>query len=174
MLGQGRREVGKADPLERGVDPRDPLRCRHVPQPETDIARDAEPRHQARLLEHHRDLVTRPLDGAPVEQRAPAAWFVESRKETQQRALAAAARPEHGDQLALGDRQIERAERGEAVVEAARQALDGQHQAFPCPSTVSCQASTRRPASTTTRSVALPTMANAIRLAITSAGRPVI
>src|SRR5262249_44147918 len=145
-----------------------------------DIARDGEPRHQARLLEHHRDLVARAVDHPAVERRTAAARRIEPGEQAQQRALAAAALAQHRDQLALGEREIDRAERGKAVLEAARQAFDGEHQAAappysePAGSAVSCQRRMRRPTNTSRRSVALPQIAKMIRLAITSAGRPVI
>ncbi len=104
LLRQRVGERGETDALDRRAHARGALDHGHVPQAETDIARDGEPRHQARLLEHHRDLVTGSVDRPAVEQRAAAVRPVEAGEQAQEGALAAAARAEHGDQLALGDR----------------------------------------------------------------------
>ena len=75
-----------------------------------DIARDRHVRVQRIGLEHHGDVALRRgefVDDRPADGDRPGGWPLQARQHTQQGGLAAAARPEDADELAVFDRQAE-------------------------------------------------------------------
>ena len=94
---------------EQPFDARLPFRLRHAlhRKPEPDIVAHRQPGKQRVFLEHHDDAGLRPRDRLAVERDAAGGQRLESRDQFEQRALAASARPEDGDELALRHRQIE-------------------------------------------------------------------
>ena len=96
------------------------LRARHlaVDQPVGHVVGDAQVREQRVGLEDDAVVALRrrqPRDVAPGQFDAPGALHLEPGDDAQQRGLAAARGPEEADELALGDVQVDVAQRGEAA-----------------------------------------------------------
>ena len=106
-------EPGQADQLEHLRDhaPIDLVRRGLLslhPQPERDVGVDVAVREQLLVLEHHPDAApVRRLGGdvTPVEEHLTGVRGEEAGDDAQQRALAAARRPEQGEHLSAGDGQ---------------------------------------------------------------------
>jgi hypothetical protein len=69
------------------------------------------PVEQHRALEHDAEVGLRPVDDAAGDARLARAREVQPRDDAQQRALAAARRPDDREELAGADRQVDRVER---------------------------------------------------------------
>src|SRR5262245_11712432 len=109
----------QADQLEQLEDPAGDLAARHAPvdQAVADVGGDREVGEQRVRLEHDAVVALRRRqrgDVAPVLHDAPGALRLEAGDDAQQRGLAAAGGPEQADELALGDRQADVAQRREA------------------------------------------------------------
>ena len=109
-----------------GVRARDALHA----QPERDVAEHVAVLEQRMVLEHEPEAAAvrrRRGDVDAVERHASVRLGDEAGDGAEQRALAAAARPEHADDLAVGDLHVDGVEREEVAV-AHREALERQHQ----------------------------------------------
>jgi hypothetical protein len=74
-----------------------------APQPVLDVVAHPHPREHAILLEHHAAVRPRPLHDRARDRDAPRGGLQQARDELQQRALAAAGRPDDADELAFGN-----------------------------------------------------------------------
>lgn len=115
--GQSRRPVvgavGEADGSDRLKRPLTTRRrTTFGPQAHFDVGEHARPRQQSRLLKHDARHAPRIVDGAFAEKNAPAVGLVQAREQAQQRALAAAASPYDGQELASRSVQIEAIQHG--------------------------------------------------------------
>ncbi len=120
--------LGEPDELERLADPPRDLVLGDLAalQPEGDVALDVEVAEERVALEDHVDvaLVGRHLlDGLALEQDASLGRDLEAGEHPQRRRLAAARRAEQREELAGGDRQVDRVDGGE-VAEALADALE--------------------------------------------------
>ncbi|MNT24893.1 hypothetical protein D3C72_1603920 [compost metagenome] len=111
--------VGQADMCQHFL----AARLGVVRQAQRHVVEHAAPGQQARLLEHDARVVVQAAHGLAVGVQATRGGFFEARDEPQQRALAAAAAPHDGDELARLDGQLRVAQhlaRAIALVQAAR------------------------------------------------------
>ena len=76
-----------------------------------DVLPDGEPGQQRRLLEHHADLGRRAVDALVRQREGAGVGAVEAGEQAQQRALAAARRPDQADEFAVAHRHVEMVER---------------------------------------------------------------
>jgi hypothetical protein len=105
-----------------------PRRAGHA-RPEGDVPGDVAVREERALLEHESDAasVGRHACEVPLRKQDPARVRTQQTRDgAEERALAAAARPEHGEPLALVDLEVDAGERRHAV-EGDREPLDAQH-----------------------------------------------
>ena len=115
--------AGQPDHAEPVVAPRRPGRAGQLAEPERDVVGRREVREQGVLLEHEPGVAVLGLDapGAVVDDVAADADLAgigggEPGGEAQQRRLAAPARPDEGDELVVGDREVDAGDgRGAAV-----------------------------------------------------------
>ena len=100
------REVWLGDQLS-------PLLLRHLAHPGTefDVARDAEPRVEIGLLEHHAAIGRRPGDAGAALADGALRRFGEPGDQSQERRLAAAGRPDQRHERAGLERQVDGSER---------------------------------------------------------------
>ena len=75
------------------------------------VGKHRAPRQQAVVLKDEAAVVARPAQRLAVEQDGAGGGGLEPRHHAQKRGLAAAARPDHGDELALLDRDVDAAQR---------------------------------------------------------------
>ena len=126
-------EAGQVHALQHLRDRRRGLGARHAlqPQRQPDIVEDAGPGQQRRLLEHEADVgAVRRAAAAPVEHAGGRRR--QAGDQPQRRRLAAARRPEQAQEIAFADRQVDVAQRRDAVGEdladiAQRQQRLGRH-----------------------------------------------
>ena len=74
---------------------------------EVDVLHQVPPGQQVRVLEDHADLRARPLDRRAIEDDLAAGQLVQAGHPPEQRALAAAGRPDDADELALLDIEVD-------------------------------------------------------------------
>lgn len=99
------------------------------PQPEGDVGPDVPVREQLVVLEHQAESAPvhrHPVLVGAVEQHPSGVGLLKARDRPQQSGLATAARPQHADDLVLGDLQVHRVER-RAVAEAHGDRFECQH-----------------------------------------------
>ena len=109
------REALQAHPLQHLNDPALALRLGHMLHRETeaDIVLDRQPGKQRVILKHHHHARLRSGHGLAVEGDAAGRQRLETGGEFEQRALAATARTENGDEFALLDGQVDVAQRSD-------------------------------------------------------------
>ena len=76
-------------------------------QAEFDVLLNREPRKQRIFLEHDAAIGTRFEDRLSIDPHLAAAGLFESRDDVQQRCLSTTARTEHGEELVVGDLQVD-------------------------------------------------------------------
>ena len=124
-------EAGEPDELEelgRALDDR-VVRIAAHPQAECDVPEHVAMREEGVILEDEPDAAAirrRPGEFDPVQQHTTGIGYLQAGDHPQQRRLARAARPEHGDDLPVGDVQRRTVEDGPAV-EAHDDALGAEH-----------------------------------------------
>ena len=97
-------EALEADPAQEALDPllvRGRLQALDLER-QMDVLDQRAPGQQIGVLEHHADLRVRPGDRRAVQEHAARGQLVQAGHRPEQRGFAAARRPEHADQLALG------------------------------------------------------------------------
>src|SRR5205085_10666428 len=126
---EGPVEAGEARLVDQALDPVDRHRLLLDLERELDVLAQVAPGQEVRLLKDHPDLGrARPLHRRPREPDLPSGQRVEPGQRPEQRRLAAAARPEHADELALADDEREVLERVDATalrLVELRRAADG-------------------------------------------------
>ena len=80
-----------------------------------DIIENSPPRQQRGTLENNTDVPARTDDGRAVEQGFPAGDVRKAAQDLQQRALTAPARPDHGQEFTVLDREIDGRQRKDVV-----------------------------------------------------------
>ena len=91
---------------------------------EGDVAQHVGPRQQREILEHERALGAGAVDRLAFDQDLAGIARDQAGDDLEQRGLAAAARTEQGRELALGERQVDVAQRLDAVVVGLADVLD--------------------------------------------------
>src|SRR5262245_1206192 len=117
-----------ADPFAHGLVPALPRHALFA-QPEGDVVGDRQPWKQGIGLEHHAAVGAGLAHGHAVQCDAAGGRLVEPGDEAQQRRLAAARRPENGDEVVVGNLEADRLERARGLPAAhagkdARDAVD--------------------------------------------------
>ena len=122
-----RREIGKTDARERGIDARLRVRLQpHELQRQAHIRGHRRPGHQRRLLEHEADARV-PASGCglgPRPRDLSAGRLAQARDDAQRRGLAAAGRAEQRHELARPHIEAEAVERNHAVGEGLADAVE--------------------------------------------------
>src|SRR4029079_9179222 len=116
--------VGDADEVEELADAGGAPLLRPAGELERvrDVVGDRPPRQQPRVLEHEADPPVGATDRVSVERHRPGVGREQAGGDPQERALAAAVRPDQGDDLAAVDGEVEPLERVERRVAAAWEA----------------------------------------------------
>ena len=105
------REVRQPYDVEEAAGHIRPLLFRQVAKPELDVFQGRKPWVQRVLLENHASVPTRPLQGRVVEGQAPGARRLEPGDNAEEGGLTAPRRSYHGQELAVGQGQVDVVER---------------------------------------------------------------